>query len=234
MTIAILETGVPPDGLEQAFGRYTDMLMRLVGGEPGAFQVFDAQACRFPEDASAWEAVIVTGSPAGAYDPLPWIGPLKAFLRGAAGRTRLIGVCFGHQIMAEAFGGRVEKSDKGWGIGLHRYDVCEARPWMGDAPPAEIAIPVSHQDQVVEQPPGSTVIARSRFTPFAALAYDAHPSISFQFHPEFEPAYAARLIERRIRLGQVTGEHAELALESLHGPDDRPVVEGWVRRFLAG
>jgi len=234
MKIAILETGVPPEGLEREFGSYADMFMGLAGRDGRDYRVFDAQACEFPDDLDPWDAVMVTGSPAGAYDTLPWIEPLKTFLRGAKGRTRLVGVCFGHQIMAEAFGGRVEKSDRGWGVGLHRYDVCQARPWMGETAPAEIAVPVSHQDQVVAQPPASTVIAASRFTPFAALAYDDQPAISFQFHPEFEPDYAARLIERRIRLGQVTGEYAELALESLHGPNDRPVVEGWVRRFLDG
>jgi len=233
MKIAILETGVPPEGLESEFGRYTDMFMTLASREAHAYAVFDAQSCVFPDDPGAWDAVMVTGSPAGAYDPLPWIEPLKAFLRKAKGRTRLVGVCFGHQIMAEAFGGRVEKSDKGWGIGLHTYDVRARRPWMGEAAPEEVAIPVSHQDQVVAQPPNTTVIACSRFTPFAALAYDDQPAISFQFHPEFEPAYAARLIERRIRLGHVEEEYAELALETLEGPNDRDVVEGWVRRFLA-
>lgn len=232
MKIAILETGVPPEGLEATYGSYADMFVTLAGAEHD-FTVFDAQACAFPEQPAAFNAVMVTGSPAGAYEPLPWIEPLKGFLREAKGNTRLLGICFGHQIMAEAFGGRVEKSANGWGLGLHRYDVCETRAWMGEAPPSEVAIPVSHQDQVVEQPPHSTVIACSRFTPYAALAYDDQSAISFQFHPEFEPEYAARLIERRIRLGQVRGEHAELALESLHGSNDRPVVEGWVRRFLA-
>lgn len=234
MKIAILETGIPPEGLETKYGRYTHMLMRLAGEDEHEFTVFDSQKAEFPAVPSAFEAVIVTGSPAGVYEDLPWIEPLKAWLRGAKGETKLIGVCFGHQIMAEAFGGRVEKSANGWGLGLHRYDVVVHRDWMGAEPPEEVAIPVSHQDQVVEQPPASTVIARSRFTPFAALAYDDQPAISFQFHPEFEPDYAAKLIERRIRLGQVRGEHAELALESLQAENDRPVVTAWVRAFLAG
>lgn len=234
MKIAILETGVPPEGLEAQYGTYVQMFHRLVGEHEHAFTTYEAQAGELPDDPAAYDAVMVTGSPAGVYEDHAWIEPLKAFLRRAKGRTRLVGICFGHQIMAEAFGGRVEKSKNGWGLGLHRYDVCEHRPWMGAEPPAEIAIPVSHQDQVVEQPPASTVIACSRFTPHAALAYDDQPAISFQFHPEFDPAYAARLIERRIRLQQVTGEHAELALESLHGADDRPIVAAWVRAFLAG
>lgn len=234
MKIAILETGTPPEGLEARFGSYPQMFMGMAGRGGRTFEVFDAQACVFPVDPAAWDAVMVTGSPAGAYDPLPWIEPLKGFLREAKGQTRLVGVCFGHQIMAEAFGGQVTKSENGWGIGLHRYDVVASRPWMGEEPPAEISIPVSHQDQVVEQPPASTVLARSRFTPFAALAYDDQPAISFQFHPEFDPAYAAALIERRVRLGQVEEEYAGLALQTLEGANDRALVERWVRGFLTG
>ena len=233
MKIAILETGIPPEGLEAQWGRYTHMLMRLAGEDEHVFTVFDAQAGVLPGLSPAFDAVIVTGSPAGVYDDLPWIAPLRDWLRAAKGRTRLLGVCFGHQIMAEAFGGRVEKSANGWGLGLHRYDVVAHRPWMGAEPPAEVAIPVSHQDQVVEQPPASTVLARSRFTPFAALAYEDQPAISFQFHPEFEPDYCARLIDRRIRLNQVRGEHAELAIESLKADNDRATVTAWVRAFLA-
>jgi GMP synthase-like glutamine amidotransferase len=229
--IAILETGVPPENYADQFGRYTDMFMTLAGPEH-AYAVFDAQACVFPDDPAAWDAVMVTGSPAGTYDPLPWIDPLKDFLNAAKGKTRLVGICFGHQIMAEAFGGRVEKSDKGWGIGLHTYVVERREPWMGSAPPPCVSIPVSHQDQVVEKPPSAEVVAASRFTPFAALSYTDHPAISFQFHPEFEPEYAERLIERRIKRHDVTEEHAELALASLRQPDDRPLVAEWVRRFI--
>src|SRR3954453_16257933 len=98
------------------------------------------------------------------------------------------GICFGHQIMAEALGGHVEKSSKGWGAGLHRYSVVRSEPWTD--PVAEIAAPASHQDQVVVQPPNTDIIATSIFTKYAALAWTDRPAISFQFHPEFSVAFA--------------------------------------------
>ncbi|MCE2987680.1 MAG: type 1 glutamine amidotransferase, partial [Phenylobacterium sp.] len=121
MKIAILETGAPPGDLAVRFGDYPDMFRRLLLEEGDQAETFDVAAGRLPADPSAFDACLVTGSSAGVYELLPWIDPLKAFLNGASGRTALVGVCFGHQVMAEAFGGRVIKSPKGWGVGLHRY-----------------------------------------------------------------------------------------------------------------
>jgi GMP synthase-like glutamine amidotransferase len=229
MKIGILETGAPPDALQPAFGGYPAMFERLLG-DGFAYETFDVRAADLPARPEACDAYIVTGSSAGAYDPLPWIPPLEDFLRAASGRAALVGVCFGHQIMAQAFGGRVEKSDKGWGVGLHTYQVVDRRPWMDDA--AAIAVPASHQDQVVEAPPRARVIAASDFTPFGALAYEDQPAISIQLHPEFEPAYATALIENR-RGSRFSEAQAEAALKSLDQPNDRVRVGAWIRRFLS-
>ena len=107
----------------------------------------------------------------------------------------MVGVCFGHQAMAEALGGHVEKSDKGWGAGLHYYTITRPEPWLDGA--REIAAPASHQDQVVDQPPNTEIVASSDFTPYAALAWTDRPAISFQFHPEFSPEFAKALIAER-------------------------------------
>jgi GMP synthase-like glutamine amidotransferase len=95
-------------------------------------------------------------------------------------------------------------------------------------PAAEIAVPVSHQDQVVTQPPNTRVIAQSNFTPYAALAWTDRPAISFQFHPEFAPNYAKALVDaRRDRLPDPAA-----AIASLDAPNDADRVAAWIRRFL--
>jgi GMP synthase-like glutamine amidotransferase len=227
--IGILETGYPPQHLVGEHGSYPDMLRRFVGDE-AAYQVFDVQKLEFPAP-EAFEALLITGSPAGVYDDFPWIAPLVDFLRQAKGRAPMVGVCFGHQIMAEAFGGHVRKSEKGWGIGLHRYRVLSPEPWM-DQVPDEIAIPVSHQDQVVELPPYAHVVAANAFTPFAVLAYEDQPAVSFQCHPEFTTAYAKAIAERR--RGQVPDAQIEQAVASLDEPHDKVRLAHWVRGFLSG
>ena len=130
--------------------------------------------------------------------------------------------------MAQALGGRVEKSDKGWGVGLHRYDVVSHEPWM-TPPAATVAIPVSHQDQVVEKPADARVLLSSAFTPFAGLAWN-DDAVSLQGHPEFTPAYAADLTGgRRERIGAAV---VDRALDSLTLPNDRERVGEWLRRFI--
>ena len=228
-TIGILETGTPPGDLAARHGRY-DAMMRALLGPDAATRTYDIPAGEWPADVAAHPAYLITGSSAGVYDPLPWIAPLKDFIRRAQPHAKLVGICFGHQIMAEALGGRVEKSHKGWGVGLHDYAVVAAMPWMGEAAPARIAVAASHQDQVVEPPPGATVILASAFTPYAALLYGGGGAVSMQFHPEFTHAFASELVERR-RAALPDGM-ADRAMASLQGESDAARVAGWVRAFL--
>jgi GMP synthase-like glutamine amidotransferase len=228
MEIGLLRTGAPPGDLAARFGNYDGMFERLLG--PGFSTVaYDVAAGALPPRADAHPAFLITGSPAGIYEPLPWIAPLLAFLRESRGKAKLVGICFGHQAMAEAFGGRVEKSERGWAVGLQDYELVARRPWMGEDPPPSIAVPVSHQDRVVIAPPDAELLAHSRFSPFGMLAWGGG-ALSMQFHPEFEPDYAKALIEhRRPRLPA-----PDAAIASLDRPDDRALVAGWIRAFLRG
>jgi GMP synthase-like glutamine amidotransferase len=237
MRLTILETGRPPAPVADAFPRYPAMVeamlsplipglrcetVALVDGEP-------TPAVR------SVEAVLITGSPVGVYDPVAWIAPLKTFIvaLAAAGKPQ-VGICFGHQIMAEAFGGRAAKAPQGWGLGRHSYQVARhPRPlaWHRE-PPASLGLAVSHQDQVLEKPPTARVLAHSDFTPFAALAYEHAPALSFQGHPEFCPRFAAALIRSR-RGTRFTESQADQALESLEAPLDGAVAARWMADFYS-
>lgn len=224
MKIGILETGRPPGSLAEQFGDYPAMFARMLG--PGfEIETFDVQSGQLPPDVAEYGAFLITGSPAGVYEPLPWIPILEQFIRSAM-PAKMVGVCFGHQVMAEALGGHVEKSDKGWGAGLHRYSVAAREAWMDGAD--TVSIPASHQDQVVVQPPNTDVTLMSDFTAFAGLAWKDRPAISFQFHPEFSPQFAKALIEKRYDVVP----NPDAAIASLDGPNDNARVAGWIRRFL--
>jgi GMP synthase-like glutamine amidotransferase len=223
MKLAILETGRPPGDLPARFGDYPDMFARMLGPE---FEIesFDVAAGCMPNGGDH-EACLITGSPAGVYEDLPWIEGLLEFIRSASDR-KMVGICFGHQAMAEALGGKVEKSAKGWGAGLHHYRVDDAAPWMDSR--ADVAAPASHQDQVVVLPPHTRIVVSSEFTPYAGLAWTDRPAISFQFHPEFEPAFAKALIAERY--DRVPDPDAAIA--SLDGSNDNNRIAEWIRRFL--
>ena len=225
MKLAILETGRPPGDLAQRFGDYPAMFAKMLGPE-FEVQSFDVTAGELP-DPAARDAVLITGSPAGVYEDHDWLPGLFDFIR-AAKDSKMIGVCFGHQAMAEALGGHVEKSDKGWGVGLHSYPIIRHEAWMDDVP--LVAAPASHQDQVVQPPPNAELIASSVFTPYAGFAWRDQPAISFQFHPEMSPAFAGALYDsRRDRIPGV-----DAAIASLDAPNDNARVGQWINRFLSG
>ena len=222
MKLGILETGAPPEKLREQFGDYPSMFAALLGDTVQA-TTYDVAHGVLPARVDEQQAFLITGSAAGVYDPLPWIAPLIDFLRQARGATPLVGICFGHQVMAQAFGGQVIKSPKGWAIGLNRYNVEQGEAWMDQAD--TVAVPASHQDQVVRPPSDAVVSLASSFTPYAGLTYADGRAISFQPHPEFDPAYAAALIEAR--RGKTYGEdQAAAAIESLTRPNDRDRVGG--------
>lgn len=225
MKIGILETGYPPGNLAEQYGDYPAMFAKLLGPD-FSIDTFDVQAGVLPDNPGLYHAYLITGSPAGVYDQLPWIAPLQEFIRSAK-NSKIVGVCFGHQIMAQALGGHVQKSEKGWGAGLHNYSIVRKEPWMDVA--GTIAVPASHQDQVVVQPPSTEVVAESSFTPYAALTWTDRQAISFQFHPEFTPDFAKALIEKRYDVVS----NPDAAIASLDQPNDSPRVGGWVRRFLS-
>jgi GMP synthase-like glutamine amidotransferase len=229
LKLGILKTGRPPSSAIPRFGTYPDMFKRLLGEDAYDYSVYAVDEGELPASVMACDAYLVTGASAGVYDPLPWIGELKDFLNAAKGQAALVGICFGHQVMAEAFGGKVVKSPKGWGLGEQEYRVLKREPWMDDAP--SFRLPGSHQDQVVELPPGAEVVAANDFSPMGALAWRDRPAISMQLHPEFEPAYASALIENR-RGSPYTDEEADRAIASYGAPDDRARVGAWLKNFL--
>ena len=222
MRLGILQTGKVNEALVERFGEYPDMFARLYRAvdprvEPRSYAVVDGQLPGAPAECDAW---LITGSRHGVYDLLPWIEPLKEFLRRTrAAGVPIIGICFGHQIMAEAFGGRAEKSNKGWGVGVQEYAMGRPPGWMRDAP-GRIAVHVLHQDQVTAAPADATCLASSSFCEFAMLAYgdvEMPEAISIQSHPEFDEAFMRALVER-IGGDRIPRETADAALASLGAP----------------
>lgn len=236
MRVGILETGCPPAALIGRYGRFADMFAALVGQVDktvsfAAFSILDQQ---FPVAPTACDGWLVTGSPHGVYEELPWMLRLEAFLRTAiAGAIPVVGICFGHQLLAKALGGEVRKSERGWGLGIQNYAVVARPGWMNGFDQPTIRLNAIHQDQVVRAPAGATVIATSTFCPHAALAY-GDSALSFQAHPEFTTAFETDLIQFRAGNGlppdRTRRALAELA--TLAARTDAVTVAGWISRFL--
>ena len=232
MKITIVETGLVPESLRGQFDDYPAMFRDLLGDGFDYDTVSPIKGETLP-DPAGMDGILITGSAAGVYDDEPWIAPLLTFIQDAAkAGVPQAGICFGHQAMAEALGGTVIKSPKGWGVGRHTYSVDIAPEWMtGVQAGDEVAIAVSHQDQVVTPPPGAEVIAATTFTPYAALSYAGAPAISFQCHPEFEDDYSAALYQSR-QGRPLTQQEVAGAVASLKTPDDNARMGEWLGNFF--
>lgn len=188
MKIGILETGRPPEELAGAYPDYPAMFADLLAAPDLTFRPYAVLDGELPASVTEADGWLITGSRHGVYEDHDWIAPLKAFIReiDAAGQP-LVGICFGHQIMAEALGGRAEKYDGGWALGAHEYRGSDGQVHRLNA---------FHQDQVTEVPPGAEVIASSPFCQYAALRYRGN-MVSLQPHPEFAADYLAALLDLR-------------------------------------
>jgi GMP synthase-like glutamine amidotransferase len=232
MRLTIIETGRPPEPIAADFPRYPDMIEALLRPQIPTLtcEIISLVEGHALPSQSEIEAVLITGSPVGVYDPVYWIAPLKAWiLDNAQAKIPQVGICFGHQIIAAAFGGHVAKAPQGWGLGRHNYDVSARLNWAANAPD-RLSLAVSHQDQVLTAPQGADVLASSAFTPFAALHYAGAPALSFQGHPEFCKNFADALIRSR-RGTRFPEALADIALESLNAPLDGDFVSAWIADF---
>jgi GMP synthase-like glutamine amidotransferase len=231
LRIGLVQCGhVHPD-LVPEHGDYPQLFADLLAPHGLAFTTFDVDHGQFPQDLTAFDGWIITGSANSAYEDLPWIHQTEDLLRELiAEEAPMVAVCFGHQLLAQAMGGRVAKSPDGWGAGVHDYQlVGEPPPWMDHPVPSSVRIIASHQDQVAVVPEGAIVLARTDHCPIAAYTLGSS-AFAIQPHPEFTAAVSRGLVERR--RDRIGPETSDAALASLSQPLDRDLVAGWMAGFL--
>lgn len=230
MKIGILQCDSVPQELQPEFDDYPDMFQRLLTKADAdlTFEVYDLtneQAPATLDDCDAW---LFTGSKCGANDDTGWIRRAADLVRELHEQRRpTIGICFGHQLIARALGGRVERAAQ-WGVGVHTTWLVGQREWMQPAR-RELSLLVSHQDQVVELPPGAVHLASHPFCRNDMYQIDQH-ILTFQGHPEFAKGYVKSVMERRReRIGEQTFQQGMASLEQT---TDGDVAASWIVHFL--
>lgn len=190
---------------------------------------FDVCKGRFPDSRDQCDAYMCTGSKFSVYDNVDWIIDLQAFVRDLYAREKLfVGVCFGHQMLGHALGGKVEKAPVGWCVGRHTFEVIQPKPWMTPFQ-QEYNLLMMCQDQIIELPPDSTVLASTADCPVGMVQVGPR-MIGLQAHPEFPIEYEkALLLDRVERIG---AKKVESALDSLALPFDTRVVAQWIGNFI--
>ncbi len=208
ITIGILKCGAVPEHMQSKHGDYEKMFFDLLGPDLN-YRVFDVEngdVPTQPDDVNGW---LITGSKHGVYEEHDWIPPLEQLLRNAyEASIPVVGICFGHQILAQALGGRVEKFSGGWSVGQIEYTLD------GESQPT--CVNAMHQDQVIEPPADAETFGSTDFCKHAFLRYKG-PALTMQPHPEFNDSYTADLIKMRSTRITPPGSAAE-ALKNFGKP----------------
>ena len=232
MKLTIMHCGQVPEPLRDSFAPYPEMYRKMFESAGAGFDYATVRtfANEAPPDPERLDAVLITGSSAGVYEQHDWLPPLRDFIRRAyAAGTPMIGICFGHQVIADALGGDVQKSERGWGLGRQRYRVAARGTFLASASP-ELNIACSHQDQLIVPPADADVVLSSGFTPNAGLAYRNGRVVTLQPHPEFEDDYALALAH--LRRGSAPDAVVDAAIASFATPSDSVAMAGWLAGFL--
>ncbi len=235
MKLGILAAGITPDELIGEHGSYAHMIIQLLEKTNSgySYEVFDVRDGHFPQGINECDAWVVSGSKFNAYDREPWMLKLREVISDIHGaKLPLIGICFGHQIIASVFGAELNKFEGGWGVGLHQYNI---KPGFDFIPQDQTSFSLNalHQDQVLSKPDNAEVFASSDFCPYAGLVY-GDLIMSVQAHPEFNKKFEHELLI--LRGGTVFPDDVtQQGLSSLKGDNSEPdqeQVAGWIATFL--
>ena len=217
MKIGILCTDDVRPELIKTYGDYPSMFECLLHASNVSktnllFKTYETHKGEFPESIHDEDAFLITGSKLSVYDKIDWINSLEKFIgKLFSSNKKIVGICFGHQIIAQSLGGKVEKSQNGWQIGV-RTAHSVATPSEQQNNLGQFNLIYSHQDEVTSAPEAADISASTE-TCHNVMMKIGNNVLTFQGHPEFSVEYALELLKLREDL--YDDNHLEEARKSL-------------------
>lgn len=230
MKVAILETDILRDNLKPTYVGYGRMFQQLFGrvGADWEMPIYSVIQGEYPETIDDFDAFLITGSKHDAFADDDWIVRLRHYSQQLFEQGKpLVGICFGHQLLAHALGGRAERASAGWGLGVMQYQL-DQQPSFIDSD-QEVSLLVSHRDQVTALPPGAQLLLSNNFCPMAAF-YIPGQVLCFQGHPEFSKDYERALLDYRIN--DVSSEQMAQVHASLDKEHQGERLGRWMKSFI--
>lgn len=227
-TLGILQAGRSPEELLHRYPDYNQLFVDLLGADTFSYRHWAVLDNEFPDSIDEADAWLITGSRFGAYEPHDWIPPLEQLIRDVYTKgAPMVGICFGHQIIAQALGGKVEKFSGGWSVGRVEYQLDSNV--FGATSEQPMPLMAFHQDQVTQAPEGATNVGSTSFCQNAALVYDSR-ILTIQPHPEFDASFVGALLDARSAI--LPQDILQTANETLDKPLQQDPVAATLRNFL--
>lgn len=226
--IGLLLVGHIDAGSLHVGGDYPELYTELLAPLDIELVTYRCDEGQLPESVREQDGWMCSPSRLSVYDDVAWLRDVEQLLRDmVATETPYVGICFGHQLMAQALGAEVRKADYGWGIGAKHYEIVEPQSWMDSTD--DIVLAASHQDQVQQLPSEARLLARSDYCPIGGMLIGER-AWTLQVHPEFSPSLADSLLATRLELfGE---EKASAARATLTEPLHQQRISGWISRFF--
>lgn len=226
--IGLLLVGHIDAGSLHVGGDYPELYQELLAPHGIELVTYRCDEGQLPDSVNEQDGWMCSPSRLSVYDDHSWLRDVEQLLRDmVVTETPYVGICFGHQLMAQALGANVKKADYGWGIGAKHYEIVSPQPWMDST--SDIVLAASHQDQVQELPSGAQLLARADYCPIGGMLIGER-AWTLQVHPEFSPVLADSLLATRLQLfGE---EKAQAARASLAEPLHQQRIAGWIARFF--
>lgn len=222
MRLAILMTNTDESDFAQAHPKDGEKFTTLIHEQKPEWDcvVFSVKDGVFPKDIQSFDGVMITGSPASVHDDAPWVAVLFDLIRDMDRlKVPVFGACFGHQAIALALGGSVERNPDGWVHGFALVDSVGELPWV--ARPSQIGTYASHIEQVVKAPEGADVVTRGPGCAIGGYLKGRH-IFTTQYHPEMTDEFIVALVEETT--DYVGAEVTIAAQETLRQKADRDVL----------